>query len=103
MELVATAETMQQATRMLAKRGRLVFIGYSEDAYNVHPIQLVINEARVMGSVGNTLAELEEAIALVAERRVRTLVDRVLPLEQFGEGLDALRAGEVVGRVVLNP
>ncbi|HEV2132420.1 MAG TPA: zinc-binding dehydrogenase [Longimicrobiaceae bacterium] len=103
MELVATAETMEQATRMLAKRGRLVFIGYSEDPYNVHPIQLVINEAQVMGSVGNTLAELEEAVALVAEGRVRTLVDRTLPLERFGEGLDALRAGEVVGRVVLNP
>lgn len=102
-ELVATRETMAAATAMLAKRGRLVFIGYSEDAYTVHPIQLVIHEATVTASVGNTLAELEEAVRLVAEGRVRTLVDRVLPLEEWGAGLDALRQGNVVGRIVLRP
>lgn len=102
-ELVATSETMTAATNMLAKKGRLVFIGYSEDSYAVHPIQLVINEAVVTASVGNTLAELEEAVRLVAEGKVRTLVDRVLPLERWQEGLDALARGEVMGRVVLRP
>jgi propanol-preferring alcohol dehydrogenase len=102
-ELVATRETMGPAARMLAKRGKLVFIGYSEDRFHIHPIELVIGEISVMGSVGNTLAELEEAVRLVGEGRVRTLVDRVLPLERFEEGLDALRAGEVAGRVVLRP
>ena len=56
-EQVATAVTMGAATQMLAKRGKLVFVGYSEDSYNVHPIDLVISEKIVMGSVGNTLAE----------------------------------------------
>lgn len=102
-ELVATAETMGPAARMLAKRGRLVFIGYSQDRFDIHPIELVIGETSVMGSVGNTLAELEEAVRLVGEGRVRTLVDRVIPLERFEEGLDALRRGEVAGRVVLRP
>lgn len=102
-ELVATGETMAAATAMLAKRGRLVFIGYSEDAYSVHPIHLVIHEAAVTASVGNTRAELEEAVRLVADGRVRTLVDRVLPLEEWGVGLDAVRQGKVVGRIVLRP
>jgi len=102
-ELVATAATMTASTAMLARRGRLVFVGYSEDAFTVHPIQLVILEAQVLGSVGNTLAELEEAVRLVAEGKVRTVVDRVLPLEEYSTGLDALREGSVVGRVVLAP
>ena len=102
-ELVATRDTMGPAARMLAKRGRLVFVGYSEDRFDIHPIELVIGETSVMGSVGNTLAELEEAVRLVAEGSVRTLVDRVLPLERFDEGLDALRRGKVAGRVVLRP
>jgi propanol-preferring alcohol dehydrogenase len=102
-ELVATAATMAASTAMLARRGRLVFVGYSQDALTVHPIQLVILEAQVLGSVGNTLAELQEAVRLVAEGKVRTVVDRVLPLESYAAGLDALRAGEVVGRVVLAP
>jgi propanol-preferring alcohol dehydrogenase len=102
-ELVATESTMAASAAMLARRGRLVFVGYSEDALTVHPIQLVILEAQVLGSVGNTLAELEEAVRLVAEGKVRTVVDRVLPLESYASGLDALRAGSVVGRVILAP
>ena len=102
-ELVATESTMAPSTAMLARRGRLVFVGYSEDTFTVHPIQLVILEAQVLGSVGNTRAELEEAVRLVADGKVRTVVDRVLPLESYGTALDALREGRVMGRVVLAP
>jgi propanol-preferring alcohol dehydrogenase len=102
-ELVATKETMAACTQAIAKRGRLVFIGYSEDSYTVHPIQLVITEASVMGSVGNTLGELVRAVDLVARGQVQTVVDRVLPLADFQKGLDALARGELIGRVVLKP
>lgn len=102
-ELVGTSETMPQAVAMLAKRGKLVFVGYSFDSLETHPIGLVIGEVSIMGSVGNTLPELEEAVKLLGEGKVRTLVDRELPLESFEEGLEAVRAGEVVGRVVLRP
>ena len=102
-ELVATKVTMAACTQAIAKRGRLVFIGYSEDSYTVHPIQLVITEASVMGSVGNTLGELVRAVDLVARGRVQTVVDRVLPLTDFQKGLDALARGELIGRVVLKP
>jgi alcohol dehydrogenase, propanol-preferring len=102
-ELVATKETMGESVKMLAKRGRLVFVGYSEDAFQVHPIQLVVNEQVVTASVGNTLAELRTAVDLVATGRVRTVVDRTLPLERFQEAFDALSAGKLVGRAVLTP
>ncbi|GIW52312.1 MAG: zinc-dependent alcohol dehydrogenase [Gemmatimonadales bacterium] len=102
-ELVATRETMLPASRMLAKRGRLVFIGYSEDRFEVHPIDLVIREAVVTASVGNTLAELQEAVKMVSDGQVKTVVDRTLPLERWSEGLDAVRRNQAVGRVVLLP
>ncbi|WP_242343281.1 zinc-binding dehydrogenase [Anaeromyxobacter terrae] len=102
-ELVATRETMAASARSLAKRGRLVFVGYSEDTFEIHPIQLVVGEQSVLGSVGNTLAELQEAVELVAQGRVRTMVDRVLPLERFQEGVDALSGGSLLGRAVLKP
>ncbi len=102
-ELVATNETMAHSVESLAKRGRLVFIGYSEDALAVHPIQLVIKEASVLGTVGNTLDELHQAVRLVAEGKIKTVVDRTLTLDQFQEGIDALSAGELVGRAVLAP
>lgn len=102
-EMVATRETMSPSTAMLAKRGRLVFIGYSPDSFQVHPIHLVIHEAQVTATVGNTRSEAEEAIALVADGRIRTFVDRTLPLEEWAEGFERLRAGGAVGRIVLTP
>jgi alcohol dehydrogenase, propanol-preferring len=102
-ELVATKETMAASVAALARRGRLVFVGYSEDAFQVHPIQLVVNEQVVTASVGNTLAELKLAVELVAAGRVRTVVDRTFPLERYEEAFDALSAGRLVGRAVLRP
>jgi propanol-preferring alcohol dehydrogenase len=102
-ELVATRETMGWSLAMLAKRGRLVFVGYSEDDLRVHPIQLVVGEQLVTASVGCTLAELQESVDLVASGRVKTVVDRTVPLDRFQEAVDALSAGALVGRAVLLP
>jgi propanol-preferring alcohol dehydrogenase len=102
-ELVATRETMAASLAMLARRGRLVFIGYSEDRFDVHPVQLVVGEQLVTGSVGNTLAELRLAVDLVASGRLRTVVDRTLPLARFQEAIDALATGQLNGRAVLTP
>ncbi len=102
-EMVGTKETMAASTAAIAKRGRLVFIGYSDDSYTVHPIQLVITEASVTGSVGNTLGELVRAVDLVASRKIQTVVDRTLPLGEFQKGIDALQKGQLIGRAVLKP
>lgn len=102
-ELVGTEETMRPSTEMLSRKGRLVFVGYSEDAYTVHPVELVVGEVEVTGSVGNTREELEEAVRLAAEGELETTVDRSLPLERWEEALEAVREGEAVGRVVLRP
>lgn len=102
-ECVGTAETMAQASAALGRRGRLVFIGYSADSFTVHPIQLVVFEQRVLGSVGATRSDLREAIDLVARGVVRTVVDRTLALDDWERGLRALEDGELVGKAVLIP
>jgi len=102
-ECVGSAESMTQASAALGRRGRLVFIGYSADSFTVHPIQLVVFEQKVLGSVGNTLQDLYDAVDLAARGVVQTVVDRTLPLDRFQEGLDALEKGELVGRAVLLP
>jgi len=102
-ECVGTEESMQEASAALGRRGRLIFIGYSPASFTAHPIQLVVFEQKVMGSVGATLNELHEAVDLVERGVVRTVIDRTLPLERFESGLEALERGELVGRAVLVP
>ncbi len=102
-ECVGTEETMTQASAALGRRGRLVFIGYSQDSFSVHPIQLIVFEQRVLGSVGATLEDLHQALDLVERGVIQTVIDRTLPLAEFSRGLHALEEGRVVGKVVLLP
>ena len=102
-ELVGVLESMDNSVRSLAKRGRIVFIGYSRDSFSVHPIQLVITEAKVIGSVGNTLDELYEAVSLVESGKIQIVIDRTVTMDRFDEGLKALSDGKAVGKIVLLP
>lgn len=102
-ELVGTTETMNNSMQSLGKRGRLIFIGYSPDSFVVHPILLVIKEAKVIGSVGNTLGEMHEAVRLVGQGKIKTVVDHTIKLDDFQQGIDALSAGKAIGRIVIKP
>jgi propanol-preferring alcohol dehydrogenase len=102
-ELVGTRETMDQSLQSLGKRGRLVFIGYSEDQLIANPLLLVIGELQILASVGSTPQDLLDAVALASTGKLRQVIDRVVPLTQVNETLQALQRGEVVGRAVLQP
>ncbi len=102
-ECVGSRETMDTALASLGKRGRLVMIGYSEASLTVHPIQLIVHEQKVLGSVGATLQDLHEAIDLVARGVVRNPIARTVKLEAHEEALAALAAGDVVGKIVFVP
>jgi propanol-preferring alcohol dehydrogenase len=102
-ELVGVLESMDNSVRSLAKQSRIVFIGYSQDSFSVHPIQLVINEAEVIGSVGNTLGELYEAVSLVESGKIQIVIDRTVTMDRFDDGLKALSDGKPVGKIVLLP
>jgi propanol-preferring alcohol dehydrogenase len=102
-ELVGVRETMDASAAALRKRGRLVFIGYSTDPFIVNPLRLVIDEAIVTASVGNTLQEVHDAVAWAASGKFQASVDRTFPLAEAPAALEALRRGEIVGRAVLIP
>ena len=82
--------------------GRIVAVGYGVGrSLELPSARLVLEEIELVGSRYVARDELERAIRLVADGRVQTIVDRVLPLERANEAFAALEAGEVVGRVVL--
>lgn len=101
-DLVASAETLSIAPRMLARRGRLILPGYSADRLCLPPLWLVLRELQIRGAVGNTLAELEETVALAASGKLQSVVGKHYPLEGAQQALDDLRAGRVIGRAVLD-
>ncbi|MDQ4085857.1 MAG: alcohol dehydrogenase catalytic domain-containing protein [Actinomycetota bacterium] len=101
-ELVGTEETGRAALACLGKAGALVYVGYSFDAMSFSPLSLVVPEQRILTSVSNRRSELVDTLALAADGSLRLPVSTA-PLEEAPQVLDDLRAGRVVGRVVLVP
>jgi len=103
LELAGTTAMLELAVGMLGRRGRLVLVGYSADALTVSPLSLVVAEQRIIATVGNTYAELVAAVHLAAAGQLLPPVAATLPLTEVNAALDRLRAGDVAGRLVLQP
>lgn len=100
-ELVGRTETINASLKMLRRRGRYVLVGYSADNLEVHPVDLIVRELRVMGSVGSTLQDVHDVVDLVSIGAIKSFVDHSIPLENFEDGLDALDKGDARGRIVI--
>jgi propanol-preferring alcohol dehydrogenase len=102
-DLVGTAASMRASAAMLRRRGRLVLIGYTSEEFTIHPVELIVREIAVLGSVGSTLADLYEAVDLVSRGLLTPVIDRVLPLQDFADALEAVEHQALRGRIVLTP
>ena len=102
-ELVGTTDSMRRAATMLRRRGRLVMVGYTAENFEIHPVELIVRELHVMGSVGSTLQDLHEVVALAAAGAITPISDQTLPLAQFDVALAAVEEQTPMGRIVLTP
>ncbi len=102
LEFVANQQTLPSSFQSLRRAGRLVFVGYTpEMPMSLMPREMVRSELEIVGSRANTKQELSETMELVAQGRIKPIVDRVIPLGDVEEAFTALREGRPVGRNVL--
>ena len=90
----------------LGKRGRLVMIGYhqgNEHEFRYHQMPMIVYEQTILGSVGATLEDLEEAVNLVGSGQIKTVVDSTIPLANFQDGLDMIKSCSCLGKIVCLP
>lgn len=100
-ELVGTEQTLQAGIRSLGRGGKLVIIGYTGDHLNIHPIELILSEIQVITSVAASRRDLETAVRLAADDRLKVTIDTRYPLADVGTALERLKARQVRGRNVL--
>lgn len=94
--------TVGLSTRALARGGRLVFCGGtagSSVTFDVRP--LFWRGASLRGSTMATRREYEEVLELLAQGKLRPVVDSIYPLEEGREALARLQSGGTFGKVVL--
>jgi propanol-preferring alcohol dehydrogenase len=107
-DFVASRQTLEGSLAALARAGRLVIIGsrprdvFGEDtAFTVNPGRMLSEMLEIHGSRYVTLAEIQQTLELLRQKRLRAVVSRTFPLEGAEEAHELLRKNALVGRAAL--
>ena len=101
-DFVGSPATAALGIGALRKGGRYVICGlYGGEL--VHPLPPIAQRAiGIIGSYVGNLKELKEVVALAKRRKIRPAPVDLRPADEAARALDDLKAGRVLGRIVLN-
>jgi len=103
METVGAA-TWSHSLKSLRPGGRIVISGATSGALPPAELnRIFFLQLQVVGSTMGTRAELASLMSFLHATGLRPKIDRTLPLDQVGDGLAAMQAGELVGKIVIEP
>jgi propanol-preferring alcohol dehydrogenase len=100
-ELIGTTESMTAGVRCLAKGGRFVSTGYTDQPLSVHPIEFILSEASLVSTVAATRQDLADALRLAASGGMTVPIASRVQLDAVQGALDALRKRTVLGRQII--
>jgi propanol-preferring alcohol dehydrogenase len=98
--LTAAPLAIEQAFRSMKRTGKVVLVGIANTRFELPVIDTVLKGIHVQGSFLGTRQDLDDALRLAAEGRVKAHVE-THPLERTPELLERLRHGNVKGRAVI--
>ena len=94
-------KSMAFAVSVLARGGKIVVSGLMGGNFSLPMVQWIYKRMTIEGFMVGTLAEGNELMALARAGRIRPTPMREEPLTDVQKWIDSLRAGKVVGRIVL--
>jgi D-arabinose 1-dehydrogenase-like Zn-dependent alcohol dehydrogenase len=100
-DFVGSDKSLTFATSVLAKGGKVVVTGLIGGGYTTAVAMFPLKAMTIEGTQTGTLAEARELIDLVRQKNIAPPPIAERPLTQAQATLDDLRAGRIVGRVVL--
>ena len=101
-DFVGSPATSGPGIAALRKGGRYVICGlYGGEL--THPLPPIAQRAiSIVGSYVGNLSELKAVVALAKKRKLKPLPVETRPAEEANAALEALKAGKVLGRIVLD-
>ena len=100
-DFVGSDKSLNFATGVLAKGGKVVVTGLLGGAYTAPVAMFPLKAMTIEGTTTGTLSEARELIDLVRAKNIASPPIAERPMAQAQTTLDDLRAGRIVGRVVL--
>jgi D-arabinose 1-dehydrogenase-like Zn-dependent alcohol dehydrogenase len=102
-DLVGSSQTVKLGSDCLAKGGRLVVVGLFGGDITISTPMFPLKAITIQGSYVGSLGELRELLDLVGAKGLPALPVTTRPFGDAEAALGDLRAGNVIGRVVLTP
>ena len=102
-DLVGSPQTSALGFDSLAKGGKLIMVGLFGGSAPWSLPLIPMKAATIVGSYTGNLAETRELLDLLRSGAIRRIPIRARPMRQATETLEDLKAGRIVGRVVLTP
>ncbi len=102
-DLVGATRTVQLALDSLVKGGKLVIVGLFGGDITVPTPSFPLRAMTIQGSYVGSLTEMAELLDLVRRKGAPDLPVGTRPLAGVNEALNELKAGKVIGRLVLTP
>jgi alcohol dehydrogenase len=97
-------DTWVPSLRCLKRGGKLLVCGATAGFDPKEDLRFIWTfELQIIGSNSFYKENLTDLLRLVAEKKLKPIVDRVLPLDQAKEGLQLIERRTVLGKVVVTP
>jgi alcohol dehydrogenase len=97
-------DTWLPSLRCLKRGGKLLVCGATAGYDPKEDLRYIWSfELKVIGSNSFYDENLKALMDMIAQGKMRPVIDKVLPLEQAAEGLRLIRDREVIGKVVVTP
>jgi NADPH:quinone reductase-like Zn-dependent oxidoreductase len=97
-------ETWQPSLRCLKRGGRLLVCGATAGYDPKEDLRYIWSfELKIIGSNSFYDDDLEALMRLIADGKLKPVIDKVLPLDRAREGLRLIQDREVIGKVVVTP
>jgi D-arabinose 1-dehydrogenase-like Zn-dependent alcohol dehydrogenase len=100
-DLVGSAATANLAVGALRKGGRLILVGLFGGEIPLSLAATTLRALTIQGSHLGSVAELKQVVALAREGKLKPIPIQKRPLAEVNRALDELKAGGIVGRVVV--
>jgi D-arabinose 1-dehydrogenase-like Zn-dependent alcohol dehydrogenase len=98
----AVPAVIQQCLDLLRPGGRLVILGYHYgQTVPIDPARLVYRWQHIIASHNHSVRDVADAASLVDDGRVQAVIAGTAPIREANEAFRQLRAGDPIGRIVL--
>jgi D-arabinose 1-dehydrogenase-like Zn-dependent alcohol dehydrogenase len=100
-DFAGNEKSMAFAVSVLARGGKIAVSGLMGGNFSLPMVQWIYKRMTIEGFMVGTLAEAHELMALARAGKVKPAPMKEEPMADVQKWIDALRAGKVVGRIVL--